>query len=141
MTLCCSTNQHNIIIDVQEAEEIHENTIMEQKHEMTVSEEDDDDDKSISSAVSSLHESMIMETEKRKERLRKFREKRRQQQQGTLQVGKGVDESMNDSTPLSTNNTSKGGIKGGIMTVRTVEESLRGNKITEMRKRRRRLET
>ena len=94
---------------------------------MTVSEEDDDDDKSISSAVSSLHESMIMETEKRKERLRKFREKRRQQQQGTLQVGKGVDESMNDSTPLSTNNTSKEGIKGGIMTVRTVEESLRGN--------------
>lgn len=139
MTLCCSTNQHNIIIDVQEVEEIHENTIMEQKHEMTVSEEDDDDDKSISSAVSSLHESMIMETEKRKERLRKFREKRRQQQQGTLQVGKGVDESMNDSTPLSTNNTSKGGIKGGIMTVRTVEESLTGNKITEMRKRRRRL--
>lgn len=36
-------------------------------------------------------------------------------------------------------NTSTGSVKGGIMTVRTLDESLSGKKITEMRKRRRRL--
>ena len=130
MTLCCSQDQHSsIIIDVkqeEEAEEIHVKSIMNQKHE-------EDDDKSTGSTASSFHDSIVMETEKRKERLRKFREKRRlQQQQGNLQVGNPHADGTGKS-PVT------GSGKGGIMTVRTVEESLSGHKIIEMRKRRRRL--
>lgn len=130
MTLCCSQDQHSVIIDVQpeEVEEIHVKSMMDQKHK-----EDGDADKSTGSSASSFHDSIVMETEKRKERLRKFREKRRlQQQQGNLKVG-------NHHADGTGNSPVTGSGKGGIMTVRTVEESLSGHKIIEMRKRRRRL--
>lgn len=83
---------------------------------------------SSSSQASSVHEMIVSETERRKQRLERFREKRR------LQYRHDNISSLSDqkSVPSVVGNT-----KNGIMTVRTIEESLDGNVITEMRRKRR----
>jgi hypothetical protein len=83
---------------------------------------------------SSVHELLAAEIDRRKERLRKIREKRRL-------LKAGDDKSSDDATPSTTSDSSGGtsyaGLKG-IMTVRTVDESLHGGKMSDMKKLRRR---
>mmetsp|Transcript_9492 Transcript_9492/g.17861 ORF Transcript_9492/g.17861 Transcript_9492/m.17861 type:complete len:289 (+) Transcript_9492:110-976(+) len=94
-----------------------------------------DDTCSLSLNSSSVHDMLAAEIDRRKERLRKIREHRRLMKMGN--------DKIRDGTPLTNTSQSSGdtqssyGVKG-IMTVRTVDESLHGGKLSEMKKLRRR---
>ena len=77
---------------------------------------------SMNSAASSVHEIVVFETSRRKEVLNKIRNRR-----------KKAKAKSHDSVSLSSDSTT------GIMTVRTVEESLGESKVTKMRKLRRKI--
>jgi len=83
---------------------------------------------STNSAASSVHEIIVSETDRRKERVNRIRERRRQQQRPT-------EKSNDDSSSLSSSSSSI----AGIMTVRTLDESLFGGRVSEMRKLRRKV--
>mmetsp|Transcript_7913 Transcript_7913/g.11951 ORF Transcript_7913/g.11951 Transcript_7913/m.11951 type:complete len:266 (+) Transcript_7913:60-857(+) len=89
--------------------------------------DDDDDDNSVSSTASSVHEIIVLETDRRKERIHRIRLRRK-----IAQLGLHETENPDDSVRSS-------GSVGGIMSVRTLDESLHGTKISEMRKLRRKV--
>jgi hypothetical protein len=81
---------------------------------------------SASSAASSVHEILVHETDRRKMRLRRIRSRKK------------VQESEDDSY-ISQSDLSIASSVSGIMSVRTLEESLDGGRITQMRKLRRQI--
>jgi hypothetical protein len=94
-----------------------------------------DDTCSLSHHSGSVHDLLSAEIDRRKERLRKIRENRR------LIKAAGTDKDCNLSPSKTSHSSgaahSVGGPKG-IMTVRTVDESLHGGKLSDMKKLRRR---
>ncbi len=92
----------------------------------------DDDDNSVSSSASSVHEAIVSETSKRKERLRRIRDRRRLHKKNEK-----LDSMRDDVEDFHSSWRSEG--SNSIMTVRTLEESLRGGTLAEMRKLRRKV--
>ena len=91
---------------------------------------DEDDDNSVSSSTaSSVHEIIVFETDRRKERIYRIRLRRKIAQLGLH------DKTENQDDPLHSSSSS--GSAGGIMSARTLQESLHGSKISEMKKLRR----
>jgi hypothetical protein len=88
----------------------------------------EDDDNSVSSTASSVHEIIVFETDRRKERIYRIRLRRK-----IAQLGLHGNTDNPDDPVLSS------GSAGGIMSVRTLDESLHGTKISEMRKLRRKM--
>jgi len=81
--------------------------------------EEEDDDASVSSTASSVHEIIVFESDRRKERIHRIRLRRK-----IAQLGLHADDDRS---------------AGGIMSVRNLDESLQGSKISEIRKLRRNL--
>lgn len=92
----------------------------------------DDDDNSVSSTASSVHEAIVSETDRRKKRLRRARERRRLH----YQIKKGDSSVDDEEASLSLRSSTS---YNSIMTVRTLEESLNGCTLAEMRKLRRKI--
>lgn len=92
----------------------------------------EDDDNSVSSSASSVHDAITSEIDRRKERLRRMRDKRRFHYENKKVDPAKDDEDDAYSSLRRTNSNS-------IMTVRTLEESLNGGALAEMRKLRRKV--
>jgi hypothetical protein len=86
-----------------------------------------DDDNSVSSTASSVHEIIVFETDRRKEKIHRIRLRRK------------IAQLLHSKTANQDDPVISSGSAGGIMSVRTLDESLHGTKISEIRKLRRKM--